>query len=141
MTTVRLGLPGQLDGLGPAGGGPGELGVRAVGQQGGQAVAEQRMIVGDQDPDRFGHSCSRPGRVGIDPGSVRKVGLDHQVAAEFGDALAHRRDADAGPPAFRQAHAIIADVHVQAMIEPQAHRALGACACLVTLVSASVTIR
>src|SRR6185437_1125312 len=59
---VRLGLPGQLDGLGPAGGGPGELGVRAVGQQGGQAVAEQRVIVGDQDPDRFGHSCSRPGR-------------------------------------------------------------------------------
>ena len=63
--------------------------------------------------------------MGSDPGPAREAGFDHQFPAEFGDALAHRRDADAGPPAFRQACPIVAYLHVQAVIEPDPRQAPG----------------
>ncbi len=60
-----------------------------------------------------------------DPGAVRKARFDSEFSAEFGDALAHRCDADAGPPACGQADAVVAHVHADVVIHVNAHGASG----------------
>ena len=93
---VGAGVPGELDRLGSGSGLAGHVDVGCLLDQHAQARADQRLVVGQDDPD--GHRAGAgSGQPGGDAEAAAGARAGREVAAEQRGALAHAGDPVAGP--------------------------------------------
>ena len=120
MTSGSSG-PGQLDGLGAVAGLAEHLEARVAGEHAAQAVADDRVVVDDQQPDRRAQALGAPGGRGHGGDAaeiaVPPPGSDSisSVPARPAHPLPHRRQAEAAAVARArwpavEADAVVADV-------------------------------